>query len=440
MTSFLVYILRASVALAFFLAVYELFLKKETFFQLNRLFLVSGLMLAFLIPAFPITSPFPSSADLPALDVASTSPAAGGGFGPVEILFALYWAGVLVFLVRFGLQLAKLRGIVRHNGIRRIRGVKVVEVDHEFPPFSFLDIVFVNEGLAREAGFRRILAHEGVHIRQQHTLDVLLMEIVLSLQWFNPLVWPYKKALQATHEYLADSGVIAQGFSPVKYELLVFEQNLGASLFELGNNFKRSQIKRRIMMLSKAKSPNAAKLKLLLALPLAFALVLAFAEPRAAAWSGPVIGQEKAAKTSDEQIVAQKKHVEEELKRLLTMEKELRAKLESAPNEEAAVEIKNKLKTVIEKRKEMEAALSNPNVGIKIPQTIEELEQGLVKLDAKEKDCLAKLKETNDPEVKVQCEETLKKISQMRDAYSKALEKAKANKTAKAEKAAKADK
>jgi len=438
MTSFLLYIFHAGVALTVFFAIYELFLKKETYFQLNRIYLVSGLLLAFLIPALPVTSPFAAPAALPALDVSATPSAAARAFGPAGLLSILYWAGAFIFLLRFGLQLLRLRRIVRRNGIRLVRGVKVVEVDHDFPPFSFLDIVFVGEGFSHDPSFRRILAHEEVHIRQQHTFDVLLMEIVLSLQWFNPLVWPYKKALQATHEYLADSGVIAQGFSPVKYQLLVFEQHLGASLFEPGNNFKRSQIKRRIMMLSKAKSPNAAKLKLLLALPLALALVLAFAEPKTAASpAGPVVGQEKSGKTADDQAIAQKQHVQEELKRLVTMEKELRAKLESAPNDEARAEIKNKLKTVIEKRKEMEAAVANPGIGKPFPASIEELEDELAKLQAKEKDVREKLKVTTEPQRQAKLEETLKKITQIQETYKNALEKAKANKAAKSSKAAK---
>jgi hypothetical protein len=256
MTPFLSYILQASIALAVLYGIYEILLKRETFFQINRIYLVSSLLLAFLIPAFPVVSPFRTAAGGPAFVLAeelSPAGAASLGFGLVDLLPYLYWAGVMVFLFRFGFQLARLARVIRRNGIRRIGGVKVVTVDREFPPFSFLGIIFLGQGLDRNGNLRRILAHEGVHIHQLHTFDVLLMEIVLSLQWFNPFVWPYKKALQATHEYLADAGVIAQGFSSVRYQLLMFEQHIGASLFELGNNFKRSQITRRIMMLFAAR-------------------------------------------------------------------------------------------------------------------------------------------------------------------------------------------
>lgn len=513
MTPFLTYILKASIALAVFYTIYELFLKRETFFQLNRIYLVSSLLLAFLIPALPVASPFKTAAPEPATDLSSLPSSASRAFGPADLLPFLYWAGVVLFLLRFGLQLARLRGVVRRNGIRRLGGAKIVPVNRCFPPFSFLDIIFLNEGLARDGNLSRILAHEEVHIRQQHTLDVLLMEIVLILQWFNPFVWPYKKALQATHEYLADSEVVAQGFSSVKYQLLMFEQHVGASLFEFGNNFKRSQIKRRIMMLSKAKSPNAAKLKLLLALPLVAALVLAFAEPRAAATAPKSALQEKSAAAAVEPTGQKVLKAQEEAKKLAAMEKDLRARLESTQDKATRDEIKKKLEIVLQKRKQVEDFLAGAAVPpapphpatpatpasappdppappipppdelkaqykalvekeadvraalekttdeakkaelsktlemilhkqakikemsksaqVAVPQSIEELEKGLLKLQAKEKDIREKLKAPADPQQKAELEEMLKKVLQTQEAYKAGLEKAKAVKAEK---------
>jgi hypothetical protein len=501
MTPFLTYILRSALALAVFYGIYELLLKRETYFQLNRLYLVSGLLLSFIIPAFPIASPFREKMLVPILDLPATSETAGRAFGPAELLPYLYWAGAALFLVRLGIQLIKLGRVVRRNGVGRLRGVKIVSVESGFPPFSFFGIVFLDKGLALDGNLRRILAHEEVHIRQQHTLDVLLMEIVLSLQWFNPIVWPYKKALQATHEYLADSGVIAQGYSSVKYKLLMFEQHVGASLFELGNNFRRSQIKRRIMMLSKAKSPDAAKLKLLLALPLVLALVLAFAEPRAtAAPAGP---QEHKKIVAGDPAIEKGIQVQDELKKLETMAKELKAKLEETRDATAREDLKKKLETVLKKRQQIEAVIAQSgghippppappapptpeelkaqykmleekaaDVGaqlekatdksekeklaqtlekirqkqaqimemagspktLKVPATVEGLEQGLAKLQAKETDVRESLKTTADPKQKEELENTLNKIDQMRTAYKAALEDLKSGKVAKTEK------
>lgn len=405
MKPFLIYILQSGLCLAVFYSVYELFLKRETYFQLNRIFLVSGLLLSFFIPAFPITSPFKTPAVPIKFDYASIPSASVRGFGSADFLYVLYGIGVLVFLLRFGLQLAKLRRVVRTHGIRRLCGAKIVAVDRLFSPFSFLDIIFINQEPSIDANLRRILAHEQVHIRQQHTLDVLLMEIVLSLQWFNPFVWPYKKALQETHEYLADSGVIAQGFNSVKYQLLMFEQHVGASLFELGNNFKRSQIKRRIMMLSKIKSPKAAKLKLLLALPLAIALVLIFAEPRVAAETSAFQQKSSPADPTQTKIT----QVKEEFDNLIAAEQDLRRKLETAQDETTKKELAKNIETVIQKRQQL--AVSHNAKFIPSPH---ELEVIFKELKEKEGVLLAELEKTTDESKKTALMKTLENIKQYR--------------------------
>ena len=435
----------------------------------------------------------------PAPALRTTSKIVGSAFGPADMLPYLYWSGAAALLFRLALQLARLGLLVRRNGVRRLRGLKIVPVDPGSPPFSFFDVVFLDEGLSRDAGFRRILAHEAVHIRQQHTFDVLLMEIVLSLQWFNPFVWPYKKALQATHEYLADSGVIAQGFSSVKYQLLMFEQHMGASLFELGNNFKRSQIKRRIMMLSQVRSSKASRLKLLLALPLILTLVLAFAEPKAVA--GPAVPQEKQEKVLASDPAALKiLKAQEEAKKLGVMEKDIKAKLEGTQDAAARTELKKKLETVLQKRHEVETFIAQSGgpipppppepsyvspekldaeskmlmekeadvkarmagdipeaeraklaetlakigqkkaqlketamaqqsaAGSKVPATVEELEQGLAKLQVKQADIEKKLEVTSDPNEIAKLKAMLEKAIQTRVAYKDALEKAKGEK------------
>ena len=231
------------------------------------------------------------------------------------------------------------------------------------------------------------------------------MEIVLSLQWFNPFVWPYKKALQETHEYLADSGVIAQGFSSVKYQLLMFEQHVGASLFEFGNNFKKSQIKRRIMMLSKIKSPKAAKLKLLLALPLAIALVLIFAEPRVAARTSAFLEKSAPADPTQAKIT----EVKEEFDKLIAVEQSLRGKLETARDETTKKELAKKIKTVIQKRQQL-AASHNANF-IPSPHELEVLFKEL-----KEKGVVlrAELEKTTDKSKKNELMKTLENVEQYR--------------------------
>ncbi|MBM3295116.1 MAG: hypothetical protein FJY82_11435 [Candidatus Aminicenantes bacterium] len=319
---------------------------------------------------------------------------------------------------------------------------------------------------------RRILAHELVHVRQIHSLDILLMELVVAVQWFNPFVWPYKKSLQENHEYLADAGVIAQGFSPAAYRLLLFEQHVGAQLFEFANNFKQSQIKRRILMMSKTHSGGAAKLKLLLAIPLAALLALAFADPRPApaqqskenaAGETIVLKKQKAehavqelaalkekeamvraklAETTDPElkkqlmakladILAKEEEIqaflaangplpsplapEQEMRKLMEKEAKVRQMLESETDAAKKTELKKTLEVVLAKQAELKAnSGSNGNGGPKVGKevTIEALKEEYLKLQQKESDVRAKLAEEKDAGKKAELETLLQKIHQ----------------------------
>jgi len=421
MSDLLLYALESGVCLAFFYAVYWLFLKNETYFLLNRFYLVSGLLLSFVIPGLKVTSPFLSArassapvsfAQMPAVPIRS--------FGWADLLLAVYFAGVLIFLIRFVFHLVKLRSVIRRCGWRDSGGCRVVSVDGEFAPFSFLNIVFLNEGALSPDSLERILAHEQVHIQQGHSLDVLLMELIITLQWFNPFVWPYKKSLQETHEYLADCGVIAQGFSAARYKLLVFEQHVGAQLFEFANNFKQSQIKRRLTMMSKIKSRNAAKLKLLVVLPLASFLVLAFAEPRPAKSVGqptvPVL-REEAGQSQEKEIEKEKAaQAENELKKLKEMEIVLREKLKATEDPELQKELKMKLEMTLHKRQEIETMLGTEGGAPGVPDVAElkaaarELEQTELEL----RDVLAKSDNAEKKaEAKKKLEQVLEKQAQI---------------------------
>jgi hypothetical protein len=414
MSDLLRYALESSVCLTLFYAVYWLFLKKETYFLLNRFYLVSALILSFIIPGLKVTSPLLSARVysgpvglIPMPDVSARS------FGWADVLLVIYSVGVILLLIRFVFHLARLRAVVRRCGCRVAGDCKIVSVDREFAPFSFLNIVFLNEGAVSPDDLERILAHERVHIQQGHSLDVLLMELVIILQWFNPFVWPYKKSLQETHEYLADHGVIAQGFSAARYKLLVFEQHVGAQLFEFANNFKQSQIKRRLTMMSKIKSRNAAKLKLLVVLPLASFLVLAFAEPRPVRPVGPSavpVLQETAGQSQEEEVKKEQVvKAEKELQMLIEKEAILREKLKATVDKELQMELKKDLEAVLKKQQEMQTKLGYKGKMIVHP-TGDELKAEFKKLQDYELKIREVLAQTDDPEKQAQLKQKLGQV------------------------------
>jgi hypothetical protein len=413
MSDLLRYALESSVCLTFFYAVYWVFLKNETFFSLNRCYLVTALALSFLIPGLGVPSPFRTIriSSMPT-DFLPSAAVSSRSFGWGELLLALYAAGALLFFARLVFHLVKLGAVVQRRGWRRYQDCKVVSVDREFAPFSFLNIVFMNEAGVRPDDLERILAHERVHIRQGHSLDILLMEMAITLQWFNPFVWPYKKSLQETHEYLADDGVIAQGFSAARYKRLVFEQHVGAQLFEFANNFKQSQIKRRLTMMSKIKSGNAAKLKLFVILPMATLLALAFAEPRPVRAVDPVVvpaPQEAAGQGQEEGLTKdQVAQAEKDLKALEEKETMLRQKLEAASGQEAQMELKKNLEMVLHKRQEILIKLGRGKT--RPPHSAEGLKVEIQKLKEDELKIREVLAKTDDPEKTAQLKEKLRQV------------------------------
>ena len=275
------FLFESSVCLIIFYIVYLAFLQKETFFKLNRFFLISSILASVIIPAVRISSPigiYKANTISSYYSLESTPIVPVRSIGIWDVLLFFYLAGVFIFFIKFCFQLFSLVRLTRNVGIQRVNGTRIVLLDRDCSTFSFFNLVYVAKSNFDFNGVEEILEHEMVHVKQLHSVDIILLELFSIFQWFNPFVWPYKKSLKETHEYLADQGVIEQGCSLAKYQLLIVEQHVGGKLLEFASNFKNSQIKRRITMLAKKESKGLSKLKFLLVLPLAVLLVLIFAE------------------------------------------------------------------------------------------------------------------------------------------------------------------
>ena len=353
------YLVRSGACLALFYAIYWLTLRRETFFALNRAYLLGAAALSLALPLLRVPSPFfetvidatalPAGAGGVVPAAAADSPA---GIGLPEALAAVYVAGAGLLLLLFLVRLGRLALLIGRCGCVRHSGLKVVLCGHPGESFSFFGFVFLNRADVPAADMDRVLAHELAHVRQLHSLDIVLSELLAAVQWFNPLVWPYKRSLRETHEYLADRAVIAQGCSLARYQLLIVEQHVGGQLLELASSFRTSQIKRRIVMLSKQETKGLARWKPLLILPLALVLVLAFAESRtvvrgesaAIAAPAPAAVAPASQETSEEAMI---KALQEKKAQLEDMKKKneetmakLKQKLAEAPDEAAQAKIK----------------------------------------------------------------------------------------------------
>ncbi len=281
MTGLLQYLAEAALALALFYGLFRLALKNDTHFRAGRAYLLASLLAAHLLPLVRVASPFRATvlSALPqeGLDAAVS---AGAGWTWVDAVTWLYLAGAVLVFGRLAWHLSHLLLIARGQPAVRRAGIRLVYIDEDCPPFSFLGTAFVHRPAGGdEQTLDQVVAHERTHIRQRHSLDLLLVQLAAVGQWFNPFIWLYKRSLKELHEYLADREVLAQGFDPFTYRRVLFEQHLGARPFEFAHHLRESQIKRRLIMMTR-RSGRWALCKYFLALPAAVLLALVFAEPQ----------------------------------------------------------------------------------------------------------------------------------------------------------------
>jgi hypothetical protein len=362
MDDWLAYLLRSGACLALFYAFYRVALRQDTFFALNRAFLLGGAGLSLVLPLLRVPSPFfktlvYASAFRSQTDAASVL-APSRGPGHPNALLLVYAAGAGLFLLLFLVRIGRLAVLAARCGCERHRCLRIVLCGHPGESFSFFHFVFLNKAKIPEGDRERVLAHELAHVRQLHSFDIVFAELLTAIQWFNPFVWPYRRSLRETHEYLADRAVIAQGCGLARYQLLIVEQHVGGRLLELASSFRTSQIKRRIAMLSKEETKGLARWKPLLILPLALVLVLAFAESKTVVQSDPAsvavqaqdqsgqkgsqgsVSEEEMAKALEQKAI----QLEEMKKKNAEMMAKLKQKLDQATDEATKEKIQAAMK------------------------------------------------------------------------------------------------
>lgn len=429
MSELFAYLLRSGACLAVLYSFYRLILMKDANFGFNRAFLLGSAGLSLGLPLLRVESPFFTTvikaSELPLQPAPLPSLAPPAGLGPLDILFGIYVAGAALFFVIFLARVGRLALMAARCGCERHRGLRIVLCGRAGESFSFFGIVFLDRSLARGGDADRILAHELAHVRQLHSLDIVLAEILTVIQWFNPFVWPYKKSLRETHEYLADRAVIAQGCSLARYKLLIVEQHVGGRLLELASSFRTSQIKRRIAMLTTQETQGLARWKPLLILPLAVAFVLAFAESRTVVEPSPaVIAAPAAAPGLSQEMSAEEtaKALKEKMTQLEDMKKKnaeklalLKEKLESTTDPEARTKIAEAMKD--QKLMSLEIGAKERLIQMKKLELEMSKEDDAVRKTEMEKKLLQLKAESEDYQKKV---EQLRKQEQVRKAEEKA--------------------
>ena len=297
---FFVYILKSGVCLSLFYLFYRLPLSKETFYRFNRIALLGILVFSLLLPLIEVTKAPQNEINQAVLTIEQllvmaenhqqtqvTAVVEGDDLvdtwrSPVhwiEIVLLFYIAGIFFLVCRNVYSLFRLVRLMNTAQRRQIDKHTVLLVhDRKVAPFSWMKFVVISRTDLEENG-REILIHECAHIRKHHSWDLLIADICIFFQWFNPGAWLLKQELQNIHEYEADEAVINEGINARDYQLLLIKKAVGTRLYSMANSFNHSKLKKRITMMLKEKSNPWARLKYLYVLPLAAIAVTAFARP-----------------------------------------------------------------------------------------------------------------------------------------------------------------
>lgn len=270
------YLLEANLYLVVFYIFYRLFLQKETFYSLNRYYLLLTTLLAFSLPLIQIgylfrMFGFPTQSGQPYPETATQIIGKTDYFSPEFFLPLTYLVIALVLFIALATRIMRI--IVFANTAKRkeFSEMQYLELEGEQTAFSFFGLLFINPNIQEKEA---VIRHELVHIQQKHSVDVLFFELVQIAGWFNPITYLYKKDIKLIHEYIADDLTTRVTIPKHEYAMLLIQHSFGAPLNSLTNQiFNQSVLKKRINMLNKQKSGAAARLKLLLALPIAGGMI-----------------------------------------------------------------------------------------------------------------------------------------------------------------------
>ena len=301
MGMFFAYMLKSALCLVAYYLFYKLLLSRDTFYRFNRLALILLLMCSMALPFmhWSWSEKAPESEGVASIELPMMAeiinPEVSLWDRLMALLLLVYLVGIIVFLLRTLISYLSLWQMISHCDERPIADytasgkARLMVTTDQVSPFSWMNYIVISEqDLADNS--RSILLHELGHIRHHHTVDILLTELCIILQWFNPAVWLIREELQAIHEFEADEEVLNAGVNAREYQLLLIKKAAGSRLQSITNSLHQSSIKKRITMMQKKKSNRWAQAKYLLAVPVTALGVMLFATPAASAISAEISG------------------------------------------------------------------------------------------------------------------------------------------------------
>lgn len=285
------FLLESTVSLIAFLAFYHLFLEREKMHQFNRFYLLFSIVISLIIPflSFEIIKITPVLKNIELLNTSITSSVVPESefqenFIPLEtsinyipyILWSVYIIVSFLLLLRFGKNIWKLISKSKSNPIVKLKNANLILVKEKTLPHTFLNSIFINfEDYNNRNIEDELYTHELVHVDQKHTLDILSIEFLTVVFWFNPLFYFYKKAIQLNHEFIADENVIKTHANVSFYQSLLLSTNENTN-YHLASNLNYLLTKKRLIMMTKSTSQKTTVLKKFAIIPILTGLIYFF--------------------------------------------------------------------------------------------------------------------------------------------------------------------
>ncbi len=299
MNPLLIYMVKSALCISVFYIVYATMLSRDTMYGRNRVFILVSVISAIILPFITIETSKPVgtlffgkmlSEVLITGSSATSETAMSFAIGWPHLILVIYITGVLLFITRLIFNLGRLYLLIKNNreaetNIIWFRGLNTAG-------FSAVNYIFINSGLSGKDA-EEVLRHENKHLEHFHSYDILFMEIIKSLQWFNPFIYLFDRSLRAVHEYQADEGCLKSGMPVLSYQQLLMNQVFKARAFTFTNSFSNpTLIKKRMIMMTKKRSRMLANLKILMVMPVIAVLLIAFSSCKDKQQSKEAAGEE----------------------------------------------------------------------------------------------------------------------------------------------------
>jgi hypothetical protein len=283
METLLLYFLKANGLLIVFFLAYYLFLRKETFFQANRWFLLLGIISSFVLPLLTFTEIIWIDPEPLVYQTNTFVPITNFATTPIEkpfdweLFFTYSYALIsILLLIKIGIELISFLKIIKNGTKNKENSIVFVETDKSQNPFSFFNYLVFNKTNFTEDELNMIIIHEKVHIEQKHSFDVLTAKLLCIILWINPIVWLYRKAILENLEFIADSKTSETTNNVYQYQKTLLKVVVCNNQLSITNQFYQSLIKKRIVMLNTNQSQRKNIWKYTLVVPFLIAFIFLF--------------------------------------------------------------------------------------------------------------------------------------------------------------------